>query len=193
MSQAALVKAAKAMSEGLRALTERRLAGKIDSDAWYDGAYDEIHDGHLAAWLAGRQMAGVDGPVDDDDRRQARRLADFQSEYLDNFRDKLDDGGYEGDGDAAKAGQRCDLYALSIRGSASEAWASSQNEDDEIDWVLGDAEHCDDCIALAAQSPYTGNTLYAYPGQGDTECGMHCHCHLATASGEGPKRISLYP
>ena len=38
--------------------------------------------------------------------------------------------------------------------------------------------HCDDCLVLAVDSPYTKETLPCYPGDGTTKCGKHCQCKL---------------
>lgn len=49
-------------------------------------------------------------------------------------------------------------------------------------WRLGDAkQHCNDCVALADNSPYKSDDLEVMglaPGSGHTECGAFCHCSL---------------
>ena len=41
-------------------------------------------------------------------------------------------------------------------------------------WVLGDAQHCSDCVELADGSPYA--ELPTWPGMGDTQCLDRCKC-----------------
>ena len=41
-------------------------------------------------------------------------------------------------------------------------------------WVLGDAQHCGDCLSLADGSPYA--ELPTWPGMGDTQCLDRCKC-----------------
>ncbi len=52
-----------------------------------------------------------------------------------------------------------------------------------IDWILDDgAQHCGQCPGLAAGSPYASvNDLPALPGDGSTDCGSRCRCHLQAA------------
>jgi hypothetical protein len=47
-----------------------------------------------------------------------------------------------------------------------------------IDWVLGDAEHCPECLYLAKHSPYTKETLPCTPRSGCTRCLSNCKCKL---------------
>ena len=46
-------------------------------------------------------------------------------------------------------------------------------------WVLGEAVHCPDCPLIAANSPFTRETLPTTPGAGQTKCKMHCRCYLS--------------
>lgn len=47
-----------------------------------------------------------------------------------------------------------------------------------IDWVLMPAEHCEGCILLAKNSPYTRDTLPTTPRAGATPCLSNCKCRL---------------
>jgi hypothetical protein len=60
----------------------------------------------------------------------------------------------------------------------------------EVEWCLGFAEHCDDCVSLAFGSPYPYGELAQVPGDGGTACNGNCKCYLAfrerpKASAEG--------
>ncbi len=47
----------------------------------------------------------------------------------------------------------------------------------EEKWELGVAEHCDDCVAFAAQGWQPFGT-FPTPGAGDTRCMTNCKCHI---------------
>jgi hypothetical protein len=58
---------------------------------------------------------------------------------------------------------------------------------DEVQWVLGQAEHCDGCVAFSDlgwqkvdDDPYNG----AFPGSGATQCLTNCQCSLEYRSSE---------
>ncbi len=72
--------------------------------------------------------------------------------------------------------------------------ADSANPFQALFWVLEPmAEHCDDCLSLAAQSPYdppwdtspNANILQTVPGGGATECGAACKCSLEYGGADG--------
>ena len=48
----------------------------------------------------------------------------------------------------------------------------------KIIWHLRDSKHCNDCIKLAAGSPYTKTTLPTVPRSGDSRCLSNCKCFL---------------
>lgn len=76
-------------------------------------------------------------------------------------------------------------YAASLDGVSWNGKVESQPEGTVIHWKLGLAEHCDDCILLAAHSPYDKYSLPATPRSGDTQCMMNCKCSLVFARGKG--------
>jgi len=85
---------------------------------------------------------------------------------------------------------RQDLYAQKLRGTANEAFVESGEDNEEYDWILGGTErHCEDCPRIAALSPFTKETLFAYPCSGDTECLGNCDCVLKRVS-DGVKGFS---
>ncbi len=67
-----------------------------------------------------------------------------------------------------------------------------------IRWVLGDAEHCDNCLELDGQI-FTEETLPGYPGDGgfgqDTLCsgGPNCACRVEFVSGDDVLDQSAQP
>lgn len=74
--------------------------------------------------------------------------------------------------------QRSRMYGASVNSSWWNAKVESQPPGTEMDWVLGNAEHCPDCLILAANSPYTAQSLPTVPKAGDTACLSHCKCKI---------------
>lgn len=82
-------------------------------------------------------------------------------------------------------------YSFMVRG-----WVAALAPLELVDWVLGIAEHCEDCIALANGSPYALNyatsiatgrpILPTVPRAWATVCGGNCQCTLQTRSGRLP-------
>lgn len=65
--------------------------------------------------------------------------------------------------------------------SAGEAAALDSLPDQAVMvwWTLGEADHCQDCIALSDASPMLLSVLDEqglFPGSGHTACGDHCYC-----------------
>lgn len=97
---------------------------------------------------------------------------------------------------AANLGARLSLqadltWAGGQDGYVEAGWAdSAANPYGALWWDLEPtAQHCSDCPALAAASPYDppwiagGNTLMTTPGDGATECGAGCRCSLRYGDG----------
>jgi hypothetical protein len=73
---------------------------------------------------------------------------------------------------------RVGRYAQALDSVAWNAKIESMPDSIEIDWVLGVAEHCDDCLLVAANGPYSKDTLPTVPRAGDTACHSNCRCKL---------------
>ena len=74
--------------------------------------------------------------------------------------------------------KRVSMYAQTLDGIEGNAWVEDQGDRVVIDWVLGVAEHCPDCLILAANSPYTKLSLPTTPRAGSTKCLSNCRCSL---------------
>lgn len=48
----------------------------------------------------------------------------------------------------------------------------------EESWTLGEAEHCDDCVALAAEGWQPVGHFKFMPGSGNTACLTNCKCEI---------------
>jgi len=91
----------------------------------------------------------------------------------------------------ASTGNRADLQAaIGWSGIQDGYLLGGQNDGAApfalVYWELGivKTQHCDDCPAIAAGSPYNapgsgGNELMQTPGDGRTACGSKCNCSLA--------------
>lgn len=78
---------------------------------------------------------------------------------------------------------RVGMYGRSLEAMFTNGWLSSIPEDSIIYWKLGHAEHCIDCLALAAESPYqmSGKNfkkLPVVPRSGGSRCLSNCKCDL---------------
>lgn len=154
----------------LIALTERLYTGLITIEQWQIAVASLLKDMHLA------QAAHGAGGKDNLDSAAAGRVNDTLSKeytFLRDFALAIIAGL-----SLALALSRVKMYAIGTQQSFWQAVVSSKSESTQIIWTLGIAEHCDDCIRLAANSPYTPATLPTYPGAGATECLSHCKCNL---------------
>jgi hypothetical protein len=80
---------------------------------------------------------------------------------------------------------RANRYAAALDGVSWNGKVESMPDDTVIHWRLGQAEHCDSCILLAAHSPYDKWSLPTTPRAGDTDCRMNCKCKLVFEQGDG--------
>lgn len=78
---------------------------------------------------------------------------------------------------------RLRLYAGAVDSSFWRGWLSTLPSTAVIEWRLGPAEHCMDCLGLAFRSPYSKpgvgrKQLPTVPRNGDTQCLANCKCSL---------------
>jgi len=78
-------------------------------------------------------------------------------------------------------------YGASAKAVFWNGLISGSTNDQQFRWQLGSVltEHCDDCLELAANSPYTKDTLPTVPRAGDTKCLWRCKCSLIPIGGPG--------
>ena len=89
-------------------------------------------------------------------------------------------------------GRRRDLYANNLDSMFHQGSLAGTEDEIEITWKLSPAEHCYDCIALAANGPYAKpgvrsplETLPTVPRRGDTQCLANCKCYLEFVDAAG--------
>lgn len=58
------------------------------------------------------------------------------------------------------------------------SWLAKEEGRNEVLWVLGVAEHCEDCVDLAGRGWQPMSQLHQVPGDGQTRCLSNCRCHL---------------
>lgn len=167
-------------------IVDRLVADKIGIDQFGDDFYRQLLDGHAQSWGLGRNRGG-DLAEDLNDFLRGREKADEESEYLQRFLDDLQTERYRDAESGALKGDpiklRTDLYVQKMRGTAGEAFVHTFEAEEELEWSLGtDESHCEDCPQMAALSPFTKETLFSYPGDGQTECLSRCLCHLVRLS-----------
>ncbi len=170
----------------------RKLArGKLDIKGFGDAMAEYLEDAHTAAAVLGRHLAGDLAPAEADDRTIAEMVVDEEAEFLQGFMDDLTakDGRYFGEAGVMRQDQvhrRAMMYLGRLRATANESFVLS-DLDAEYARELLTEEHCDDCIVLAENSPYTGRELLdlgpiAWPGSGLTICKFNCGCVLIRLS-----------
>jgi hypothetical protein len=100
-------------------------------------------------------------------------LAD-QYRYLDRFVDEI----ASGEVPPGSLLLRVRMYANSAREAYERAHLKNANALGMVEenWVLGDAEHCSDCVAFAGMGWQPIGT-FPFPGEGATECLTNCKCH----------------
>ena len=152
---------------------------------------DKLYDAHADAWQIGRDLSGgaQDGPGAQEAGAEGLRR---DEEYLQGFQDDLEKGKYvviaddaEPDGgnaalDTDAVAARAASYGKALYASTNLGFLSAIPTDASIEWHLEPgADHCDDCLLLAANSPYTMADLPTFPGGNATKCEQGCRCRLS--------------
>jgi hypothetical protein len=156
-------------------------------DVWEDSAFGTISDVHEKAALAGAKQAGQTTLLTKAQKDRLAEILSEQSEFLADFRDSYEDSVRTD----AEAKAQLRTYALRARGTANDMFVEASPEDAKYTWVdpPGTDNHCPDCPRMAADSPYTKETLYTTPGSHALTCVSGCHCYLVRSDGvQGFKR-----
>lgn len=185
----------------LQRLTASLASGDLTPDQWADAFHSVLVEGHGDAYALGRQRAGDLAAKSAEDALRGLDSADAQNEFLQGFLADLKgkDPRYFDDEGAlreAAVNVRARQYCSAMRATANEAFVDAGEPDDEYDWELGASEggHCTDCPELAALGPYTASTMISHPGDGQTDCSVHCTCRLVRRRGglAGFSRADLF-
>jgi hypothetical protein len=151
-------------------LTNQVYAGQITLEQWQIASASVLKDMHLA-----QTAFGAGGKKSLTPAELARVEETLKKEYtfLRDFAVAVAAGL-----SLAMALNRILMYAI---GSQQSYWWSlvhSLPPNARIIWTLHPAEHCQNCLDLAAGSPYTPANLPTVPGAGATECLSYCKCTL---------------
>lgn len=170
-----------------RAIINNFLNGHITLLQLQDEFYNFLVSRHEEAGYKGRRRGGDFSARGESDTQFGRDRADEENFYLQRFISDIEsqrytnpDGTYKRDAIQSRAGQ----YVSALHGTANEAFSATAREEDRLYWVYTPgAEHCSECPALAEGSPYLPGNLLQYPGDGNTECGVNCKCHIRRERG----------
>jgi hypothetical protein len=143
---------------------------------------DALEQAYREAWLAGSGKAGVEASAEA--AAEAGRIAATQDQpYVLRFASDLILGDRYTEGELDWPFARAELYVKRVRGVGNEAFHAHSPSSMTFEWVLGEAEHCEDCPRLAANSPYAWHELGVFPGDGSTACLGQCKCHIVREDG----------
>ncbi|MFZ5986381.1 MAG: hypothetical protein ACOYWZ_04535 [Bacillota bacterium] len=152
------------------------LDDKIKLDRFHSLMQGAIEEYYPKAYMAGRAEFGGKG-LEKVHLNQINKEIEEEKKYLKGFADDISRGKVAGGSIEVRAG----MYGDAIGGLYEQGKMSNFEDDPQVSiyWRLGIAEHCDDCIELAAGSPYgVDNPLPTHPGAGDTVCLSNCKCYL---------------
>ena len=153
--------------------------GRLSVQYWQQQMRQEIKREYIRQYLAGR--GGVEQMTPKDWGSIGGAIAE-QYRYLDRFAQEIADGNLT----EGQIRMRSSMYINSAREAFERAKerAAAEARLDEVRWVLGIAEHCEDCVALsnlgwraAKPWPFKVGGRNAYPGSGATRCKTNCRCH----------------
>jgi hypothetical protein len=155
--------------DALDSLTAALYTGTLTLAAWEVAVAQELREAHLA--LALFAVGGARNMTPATLAAVSLTLAS-QFGYLHDFARDIALGGVT----EAMAKARARMYGNTAQKSYWDFYTRGARR---IVWQLNPAEHCPDCLGLAANSPYTESTLPTVPGAGDTRCRSNCKCTLS--------------
>ena len=154
----------------MNALTQELVDQRITLAEWQSGMMEQIKISHSAAAAASR---GGWAQMSQSDWGAVGRMIREQYGYLRNFANQVANGEQQLNGTALV---RADLYAGAARGTFEEMrrrYERLMNGAEEEARVLGEADHCEDCLEFAALGWQPVGTL---PAIGESVCITRCHC-----------------
>ena len=152
-------------------LTERMIAGKLDLASWQTQVARELKIGHINEMLIGR---GGRAAVTAADYGRVGGHLRFEYRHLDGLAQEIKAGLLSD----AQIKMRIDMYVNGLKMSYAEGVEAAKVEAGYRfeQWFLGEAEHCEDCVAFAGQGRQPIGA-YPTPGDGHTRCLHNCACH----------------
>ncbi|KKW13341.1 MAG: hypothetical protein UY48_C0002G0032 [Candidatus Gottesmanbacteria bacterium GW2011_GWB1_49_7] len=141
----------------------------------------EIRDSYERLFVTGREAAGKFGELTETEVKLLRKLRYQDFKYLRKFLDDLDAG--RGVMDYAR---RMALYAAAGEQAYWAGYLCGLPQGAAVQWVLGEAEHCESCPELATGGPWK-NGIYEptdllsrglFPKSLKLACKRGCQCSL---------------
>ncbi len=150
-------------------VTHQYAEGVLTAQQWARALWQEIKTEHIRQYLLGI------GGVNQMDASHWGRVGGILSDQWRYFKDFVQ----ELPGLSEKQiASRAQMYVSAAREAYERANAIAQREagmEEEL-WVLGVAEHCDDCVAFAEMG-WQPLGYFPMPGAGGTQCLTNCKCH----------------
>lgn len=150
----------------------------------------ELVQQHAKAVALGRALAtGGSRAVTAADRVKARGIVmgkDGEASFLANFVKDLKSGRYtdeDGNPKVKSIQGRAELYSRKLAATSTRSFIEASGEGFTFTWRLTPGENCADCIALAARSPYTADSIPTVPSNSDTICRSRCRCAIIRSDG----------
>ena len=168
-------------AKSLNNLTSDLDKKKIDLSTFDRKSHDLISKNFEKSYAMHRGKA-----LDLGDREWIKRATAAEVEHARKFGRDIQNGISK-----ARRIERVDAYSRSLDGVAWNARIEDEPANTEIDWMLGKAEHCIDCITLAAQSPFNKENLPTTPKAGGTRCYSNCKCYLVFRRGALSKNKAI--
>lgn len=153
-------------------VTTMLINGNLAPGDFGDSLRDELKREYIRQYLLGIGGREQMGPRD---WGSVGGMLKEQYKHLDGFIAEIKDGNLTEEQIRARVG----MYVNSAREGyerAHERNAKALGMTEEK-WELGEAEHCDDCVAYAAQGWQPIGT-FPNPGDGSTQCLTNCKCHV---------------
>jgi hypothetical protein len=167
----ALESVMEASAARMNAVTQSLIDGNISLASWQTEMMQNIKLSHTAATAS---SAGGWAQTTPAEWGRAGQLIRGQYEYLRNFAGQIADGSQALDG---RALVRADMYGQAPRGTFEEIYRFSMIDAgyDEGRRVLGQADHCEDCIDYAWMGWMPAEDV---PEIGNSQCLTNCHCTI---------------
>lgn len=134
------------------------------------------------AYKDGLAAGGVDDDLSSADRANIARIYAEQAAYVSDLSKAM----YSGDLTIANFESRADMWAQKSLSAFYQAGLLEANGNGMYQWVLGNTEHCADCLRLAGQKHRLKEWHNSgwMPQGSNLECGgFRCQCELKRASG----------
>lgn len=169
--RSALDQVLRAGSQRTATLSQSLIDGKITLADWARGMQQEIKINHLLGHVLA--VGGWERMTPAEFGRAGAEIR-AQYAYLRRFTEQIASGSVQLDG---RIVHRAMLYVQSARRThnENERQAAVQAGYDEERRLLGQAEHCDDCVEYAGRG---WQPIGRLPVIGDSVCRANCHCHF---------------